>query len=200
MKRYLPVLVPLFVIALLLQGCEEEYPQTYQYDEEFTVEYDIPTLLKRFDQLNREAKFKNPVLSTAHERANHFGDFQGERLYYHHLGERSKFDTVRVVDQNGDTIPGDPYDLVEKRIVNLDTHYLSPDNYFTYYFWPEKPGGCYEVRALIQLEAQKEKTRINLNKVRVGDCGTDMETDGKSMKAHLLNAFVTRVIEPLKGK
>ncbi len=188
----------LLLLAIgLLQGCEEKFPQTFQYDQSYNLPYDVATTLNRFEQLDREAKFKNPALSVDTDRANHFGDFEGERLYFRHYGETTKFDTVKVFDQNGDTIPGDPYDLVEKRSVRLDFHYLSPEGYFTYYFWPEKAAGCYEIRALLKLTPQDAGARLDLEKIRVGGCGVDIDTGEEKMKDFILKTFEERVVAPV---
>lgn len=189
----------LFLALVFLQACEEQFPYTYSYNKSYSLDYDVLTVLKRFEQLNKEEKFQNPALSSDTDRANHFGDFEGERLYFRHYGETSKFDTLRVFDQNGDTIPGDPYDLVEKRTVRLDSHFLSPDGYFTYYFWPEKAAGCYEIRSLLKLVKKGDGSELFIEKIRVGACGGDIDTNGDKMEDFIWQAFEERVLIPIKG-
>lgn len=194
-------LFPLLALlsGMILAGCEEEYPHTYLYDTSYAVEFDIPTTLSRFNEVNQNSGYQNPVLNPNHSRANHYDDFVGERLYFHYYGEKTVYDTVKVFDQNGDTISGDPYDLDERRIPNLDTQYLSPDGYFGFHFWPEGEKECHQIRALMQLKDEGGVSKIKLEKIRIDLCGEDMETGEQGMKTFLLETLEERVISSVQG-
>lgn len=189
----------LLISGMALFGCEEEYPHTYSYDTSYPAEFDISTTLNRFNQINLKSGYENPVLNPDHNRANHYDDFVGKRLYFHYFGETSVYDTVKVFDQNGDTIPGNPYDLDERRIPSLDTQYLNPEGYFGFHFWPEGEEDCHQIRALLQLNKDGGNSQIKLAKIRIDTCGENMDTGGKSMKAYLQETFEEKVISLVKG-
>lgn len=186
----------------LMAGCEEQMPITIEIGQTYELPIPPAEALHKLNAAEVGAKWGNPPLSLDHERANHFDKYQGIRLYFRHGGESVVYDTIKVVDEKGKPVPGDPYDLEARRVTILDTHYLNPDGFFR--FQMPKPLDslrCHEVFAILKLTASKTGSRLYLDRIRIGGCTADATWfGGLSPEEKVLQDFEAIVLKPLEAK
>lgn len=194
------LLIAICLVAGLAAGCEEQFPKTMEIGESYDLEGSVSEKLHALNALEAEMELGNPYFSTSSDRANHFDSFLGKRLYFRHGGERIVYDTVKVTDEMGEAIPGDPYDLQQRKVTLLDTHYVNPEGYLRFKLpSPSDSGRCDEVYALFQLTTQGSGSRLVLDRIRIDGCSEDFQmNEGEQAKERTKEDFEKIVLKALE--
>jgi|GEM_PF-4571159 len=160
MRPLLPAFYGLLLcFALFLLGCTRDFPRTYDLDITETVVMSPEHVMAQMHRWSEARGWSNPPLSLGYEAANHFDSYEKTRLYYQYADDNITFDTLWVEDENGDPIPGDPYDLEERHSPILAKQFIGPEGYFQWRPVPEDDEKCNDLALLLQLQPEPTATR-----------------------------------------
>jgi len=201
MQRWMKGAGGFFLLLVLgLSGCREEFPKTIYYDDvSFSISLEPQELCDRLNSLRTEGDSLWPVLGLDHDAANYYDDYFGERLYFKTKGYTFIYDTIPVRTPEGDTIEGDPYRLMERRVPVSDTQYITPDGFFRHplTITDSTKGSCDEIFALLRFNPDQKELTLKL--IRMGSCTVSFEIPGGGSSAPYMQAlFEQQVIAPLK--
>ena len=183
---------------LLLGSCAEQFPQTLEYDTTYDIQLSEAEMVSKINGINWDHVPQTvPVLAAGYDRANHFDDFFGQRLYFRTSGYELLYDTIPVVNPQGDSIEGHPYEIIERRIPLADTQFINPEGYFRLPLHIEDStrGSCKEIFALLQ--SQQNKLKLEL--IRVGNCTEHFQIPGnQDGEAYMEALFKEQILDRLQ--
>lgn len=184
--------------SLLLTGCGESFPKTYEPELEQSIAMTPREVISQMSLWSAARDWDNPPLDFGHASANHFDNFEKTRLYYQYGEDDVMFDTILVVDPDGDPIPGDPYDLEERHIPELKLQYIGPEGYFQWRPVQAADTACNDLTFLLRLQENATTTTLTLVRAHIGvRCGRSTDFGRLSVDAYLEKLFQKEVIDPL---